>query len=82
MNILFGPGHQLRPFKDQQVQYAAEKLVDLITSKAAFNDVKVLGPERNQTQVEISLTDALQLGLTISINVLLAKYLSILTYTI
>lgn len=66
LDILFGSGYQLRPYKyvRQPGQYAAEETVDLITPKAAFNNVRVLGPERKETQVEISLTDALKIGLT------------------
>lgn len=64
LDILFGPGYQLTVKKDlsQPGQYASNEQVDLITEKGAFKNVRILGPERKQTQVEISLTDALKLG--------------------
>lgn len=65
LNILFGEGYRLRPMKDlsQPGQYAAHETVDLVTEKGGFKNVRILGPERKQTQVEISLTDAIKLGL-------------------
>ena len=34
-----------------------------MTQKGGFNRVRILGPERKQTQVEVSLTDSVKLGL-------------------
>ncbi|TWH49132.1 phosphate propanoyltransferase [Sporomusa sp. KB1] len=63
--ILFGEGYQLTVKKplSQPGQFASEEQVDLITEKGSFKKVRILGPERPQTQVEISLTDALKLGI-------------------
>jgi len=63
--VLFGPDHQLTPVKDlsQTGQYAAEEQVTLVTRKNAIPNVRVLGPLRSKTQVEISRTDAFTLGL-------------------
>jgi putative phosphotransacetylase len=65
LDILFGKGYELTPIKDlsQPGQYAAAEQVDLLTEKGSFKKVRILGPIRKQTQVEISLTDALKLGL-------------------
>lgn len=65
LDILFGKGHELKSVKDlsQPGQYAAEEQVDLVTEKGSFKKVRILGPIRSQTQVEISLTDSLKLGL-------------------
>lgn len=70
LDILFGPGYQLHPYKYvyQPRQYAAEETVDLVTQKATFSNVRVLGPERAETQVEISITDALKLGLDVPVR--------------
>lgn len=63
--VLFGPDHQLTSVKDlsQTGQYAAEEQVTLVTRKNAIPNVRVLGPLRSKTQVEISRTDAFTLGL-------------------
>ena len=59
-------GHPLtasRPLS-QPGQYLANERLTIQTEKGAFRDVAVLGPERKEAQVEISLTDARVLGLT------------------
>lgn len=65
LDILFGAGYQLTVKKDlsQPGQFACEEQVDLVTEKGSFKKVRILGPERKQTQVEISLTDSMKLGL-------------------
>lgn len=70
LDILFGPRHQLRPCKDvyQPGQFAVEETVDLVSNENTFKNVRVIGPERSQTQVEISLTDAQKLGLTVPVR--------------
>jgi putative phosphotransacetylase len=70
VDILFGLGHQLQPLKYvyQPGQYAAEETVDIVSAKTTFKNVRVLGPERSQTQVEISLTDAMKLGISAPIR--------------
>lgn len=65
INTLFGYGYQLTPVKDlsQPGQYACEERVTIEGPKGALQKVVVLGPERSKTQVEVSLTDALSLGM-------------------
>ena len=62
---LFGPGHQLTVFRmlSQPGQYLANERVTVIGPKGEFRNVAVLGPERKEAQVEISLTDAPTLGI-------------------
>lgn len=57
-------GHELTPKRplSQPGQFLAEERVCIIGQKGEFRDAAVLGPEREQAQVEISLTDARQLG--------------------
>lgn len=64
IEILFGKGYQLNKFKDlsQPGQYAAEEKVDLVGPKGTLKGVRVLGPARSNSQVEISLTDGFALG--------------------
>ncbi|GAB6084907.1 phosphate propanoyltransferase [Alkaliphilus crotonatoxidans] len=64
IETLFGNDYELTKFKDlsQPGQYAAEEKVDLVGPKGTLKGVRVLGPARKQTQVEISLTDSFALG--------------------
>ena len=65
LQTLFGPGAKLTPYKElvQPGQYAAEEKVDVIGPKGMFKGVRIIGPTRPQTQVEISMTDARALGI-------------------
>ena len=58
-------GHGLTPQRDlsQPGQYLAAERVTVIGPKGQFENVAVLGPERKEAQVEVSLTDARALGL-------------------
>lgn len=59
-------GHALtekRPLS-QPGQFLSQERVTVIGPKGEFENVAVLGPERGEAQVEISLTDARVLGLT------------------
>lgn len=62
---LFGPGHALARKKamKQPGQYAAEETVTLRGPKGSIGRVRVLGPTRRETQVEISIADGFVLGL-------------------
>lgn len=64
LDILFGAGYQLTVKKElsQPGQYAANERVDLVTEKTTLKGVSILGPVRKQSQVEVSLTDSLKLG--------------------
>lgn len=65
IEALFGKGHQLTPIKDlgQPGQYACDEKVDLVGPKRTIKGVRVLGPARKQSQVELSFSDGITLGL-------------------
>lgn len=65
IDILFGPGYTLNKLKDlsQPGQYASKERVTITGPKGSIANVIVLGPPRPQTQVEVSLTDTLALGI-------------------
>ncbi|NMA84220.1 MAG: phosphate propanoyltransferase [Epulopiscium sp.] len=65
LEILFGEGSTLTPKKELMGgQYAAEQYVTIVGTKLrAIENVRILGPVRSQTQVEVSKTDAIRLGL-------------------
>lgn len=61
LETLYGEGYQLTPLKDlsQPGQYACKELLTLIgPSLRPIENVRVLGPLRSKTQVEISATDS------------------------
>lgn len=59
-------GHRLTPDRplSQPGQYLSKERVSVIGPKGEFHNVAVLGPERKEAQVEISLTDGRTLGIT------------------
>ena len=61
--ILFGEGHKLTNKKDlsQPGQFACEEKVTVVGPKNSLK-ASILGPERPETQVELSLTDARSIG--------------------
>ena len=65
VEALFGPGHRLRPMKplSQPGQFACEAQVELTGPRGSIARVRVLGPERPASQVELSGTDCLKLGI-------------------
>lgn len=62
---LFGKDYELKIKKElsQRGQYQYQEKVCLIGPKGIFKDVSILGPPRDKTQVEISKTDAIFLGI-------------------
>lgn len=64
VEVLFGKGYQLQRLKDlkQTGQFACEETVTIEGPKGKIHHVRILGPERKQSQVEISKTDSFILG--------------------
>ena len=70
LTALFGEGYQLTHKKDlsQPGQYACEERVTVVGSKGEMKNVIVLGPTRDHTQVELSLTDARSIGVVAKVR--------------
>jgi len=69
LETLFGQGHELTVKKElsQPGQYACEEKVEVVGTKGSLK-MSVLGPTRNATQVELSLTDARAIGVVAPIR--------------
>lgn len=65
LDILFGKGYELCKLKDlsQPGQYACDEKVDVVGPKKTISGVRVLGPVRKSTQLELSVSDAFTLGI-------------------
>ena len=66
VEILFGEGHRLTPAKPlyQDGFFAAEETVMVIgPRRRMLPSVRILGPTRRESQVELALTDAISLGI-------------------
>lgn len=72
LETLFGPGAKLTKLKDlyQQGEFASEQLVTLVGPRQRIiPNVRILGPTRNYTQVELSYTDGVYLGLDLPLRI-------------
>lgn len=68
---LFGPGRKLTPMKDlyQDGYYAAEETVMVVgPRKRMLPSVRILGPTRPATQVELAYTDGISLGIDMPVR--------------
>ena len=64
VETLFGPGYELTCIKDisQPGQFACKETVTLCGPKGVIEKVRVLGPVRSQSQIEILSGDGFKLG--------------------
>lgn len=65
-DVLFGPGYEMTRIKDlsQPGQFACKETVTICGPKGAIEKVRVLGPVRSKTQVEILTGDGFKLGVS------------------
>lgn len=71
LETLFGPGAHLTKLKDlyQEGEFASEQLVTLVGPRQRIiPNVRILGPVRNYTQIELSYTDGIYLGVDLSLR--------------
>ncbi len=66
LETLFGAGAELhvKAWLSQPGQFASDEQVDVVGPKNTLKRVRILGPVRKATQVELSLTDARSIGVT------------------
>jgi len=72
VEILFGAGRKLTPMKwlYQDGYYAAEETVAIVgPRRRMIPEVRVLGPTRPDSQVELAFTDAVSLGIDIPVRI-------------
>jgi len=72
LEVLFGPGAQLSKLKDlyQPGEFASEQQVNLIGPRnRMIPGIRILGPCRNFTQVELSYTDGIFMGIDLPLRV-------------
>lgn len=62
---LFGPGYEFTVLRElsQPGEFAAQETVTIVGPRGVLEGVRILGPIRNYSQVEISMTDGYRLGL-------------------
>ena len=72
LEVLFGPGAKLTKLKDlyQEGEFASEQRVTVIGPRQRIiPDVRILGPVRNYTQIELSYTDGIYLGIDLPLRI-------------
>lgn len=70
VDALFGKDHRLTPLFDlsQPGQYACKECVKIVGPKSFIDRVRVLGPERTESQAELSITDGFVLGVSLPVR--------------
>lgn len=70
IKTLFGEGQSLTKKKElsQPGQFACEETVTLVGPKGSLEGVRILGPAREESQVELALTDAIKLGIRVPVR--------------
>ena len=66
VDIIFGKGYELTKLKDlsQKGQYACKETITICGSNGALEKVRVLGPMRSKSQVELSFGDCRKAGIS------------------
>jgi putative phosphotransacetylase len=72
LDKLYGPGHELTPDRPlfQEGNFAARETVTLVGPRGrVISNLRILGPMRKQSQVELAFTDAISLGIDAPIRI-------------
>lgn len=70
LEILFGKGYNLTKTKDllQPGEHACAETLTIAGPRSSIDKVRILGPLRKQTQIEVSITDTIKLGIVPSVR--------------
>ncbi len=70
VEYFFGKGYELQSVKDlvQPGQFATNDRVDVVGPKGTIKNLRVLGPIRKETQVELAKTDARGIGIDVPVR--------------
>ena len=72
LEVLFGPGSKLTKLRDlyQEGEFASEQTVNIVGPRSRMiTAVRILGPTRDYTQVELSYTDGIYLGIRLPLRI-------------
>src|SRR5436305_3753010 len=72
LEVLFGPGAKLTKLKDlyQDGEFASEQLVTIIGPRQRIiPNIRILGPVRDYSQIELSYTDGVYLGINLPLRI-------------
>lgn len=70
MDVLFGEGSELTVFKpiSQPGQFASNEKVTIVGPKGRIDNLRILGPFRKETQVELAASDARRIGMKLPVR--------------
>ena len=70
-DILFGKDYPLHPLREltQKGQFVSEETLEIQLDNKKISDIRVVFPDRNQTKIELSLTDIVHLGVRQGLNI-------------
>lgn len=65
LEVLFGKGYQLKKLRklSQADDFAAQETLDIKIGSKVIKKLRIVGPVRKETQIELSITDAFSLGI-------------------
>jgi putative phosphotransacetylase len=71
LEVLFGKGYKLKPLRklSQADDFAAEEKLDLKINDKEIKGLRIIGPVRGKSQIEISQSDAIALGVNASLRI-------------
>ncbi len=71
INTLFGEGYQLTFLRNikQRDEFVCEETISVKGPKGVLHDIRILGPEREKAQIELTVTSSIMIGIEPSIRI-------------